>query len=154
MNLQWVAAVLLVVQATAAWGTDNVIKIGVLNDQSGVFADNGGRGSVAAARLAAEDFGNEVLGKKIEIISADHQNKPDVAAAKAREWFDNEGVDVVADGAASFPWRRPEIGLLPVLYSRTIFYFGGSAIHGLGPRVQVAAQTDSGKMRSPELRKA
>jgi branched-chain amino acid transport system substrate-binding protein len=60
-----------------------------------------GRGSVAAARLAAEDFGNEVLGKKIEIISADHQNKPDVAAAKAREWFDNEGVDVIADGAAS-----------------------------------------------------
>jgi branched-chain amino acid transport system substrate-binding protein len=101
MKLQWAAAVLLVVQATTAWGADNVIKIGVLNDQSGVFADNGGRGSVAAARLAAEDFGNEVLGKKIEIISADHQNKPDVAAAKAREWFDNEGVDVIADGAAS-----------------------------------------------------
>ncbi|MGA7809910.1 ABC transporter substrate-binding protein, partial [Bradyrhizobium sp.] len=85
----------------AASAADNVIKIGVLNDQSGVFADNGGRGSVAAARLAAEDFGNEILGKKIEIVSADHQNKPDIAAATARKWFDNEGVDVIADGAAS-----------------------------------------------------
>ncbi len=57
----------------------DTIKIGVLNDQSGVFADNGGRGSIAAAKLAAEDFGNELLGRKIEIVSADHQNKPDIA---------------------------------------------------------------------------
>ncbi len=92
---------LLMMQTAAATAADNVIKIGVLNDQSGVFADNGGRGSVAAARLAAEDFGNEILGKKIEVISADHQNKPDIAAATARKWFDNEGVDMIADGAAS-----------------------------------------------------
>ncbi len=101
MRLRWVAAALFAMQAGAAWAAGDVIKIGVLNDQSGVFADNGGRGSVAAARLAAEDFGNEILGKKIEIISADHQNKPDIAAATARKWFDNEGVDVIADGAAS-----------------------------------------------------
>ena len=79
----------------------DVIRIGVLNDQSGVFADNGGMGSVAAAKLAAEDFGNEILGKKIEIISADHQNKPDVASTIARKWIDQDGVDLLADGAAS-----------------------------------------------------
>jgi branched-chain amino acid transport system substrate-binding protein len=95
------AALVLGLQCAAAVAADDTIKIGVLNDQSGVFADNGGRGSVAAAKLAAEDFGNEILGKKIEVISADHQNKPDVAAATARRWFDTEGVDMVADGAAS-----------------------------------------------------
>jgi branched-chain amino acid transport system substrate-binding protein len=92
------AALLLAAQAANAADT---IKIGVLNDQSGVFADNGGAGSVAAAKLAAEDFGGEILGQKIEVVFADHQNKPDIAAATARRWFDNEGVDVIADGAAS-----------------------------------------------------
>jgi branched-chain amino acid transport system substrate-binding protein len=92
------AAVLLSVQVAKAAET---IKIGVLNDQSGVFADNGGTGSVAAAKLAAEDFGGEINGQKIEIITADHQNKPDVAAATARRWFDTENVDMIADGAAS-----------------------------------------------------
>ena len=76
------------------------IKIGVLNDQSGVFADNGGAGSVAAAKLAIEDFGGEIAGRKIEIVSADHQNKADIAATIARGWFDSD-VDVIADGAAS-----------------------------------------------------
>ncbi|WP_349644714.1 MULTISPECIES: ABC transporter substrate-binding protein [unclassified Bradyrhizobium] len=101
---RWAATAALVAAcgwASAACAAGDTIKIGVLNDQSGVFADNGGRGSVAAARLAAEDFGNEILGKKIEIISADHQNKPDIAAATARKWIENEGVDVIADGAAS-----------------------------------------------------
>jgi branched-chain amino acid transport system substrate-binding protein len=87
--------------ANSALAAGDVIRIGVLNDQSGVFADNGGIGSVAAARLAAEDFGNEILGRKIEIISADHQNKPDLAASIARRWIEQEGVDVIADGAAS-----------------------------------------------------
>ena len=86
---------------TAAVAAGDVIRIGVLNDQSGVFADNSGVGSVVAARLAAEDFGNTILGKKIEIISADHQNKPDVASTVAREWIDQQGVDLIADGAAS-----------------------------------------------------
>jgi branched-chain amino acid transport system substrate-binding protein len=92
------AALMLFAQATNAAET---IKIGVLNDQSGVFADNGGVGSIAAAKLAAEDFGGEILGQKIEVISADHQNKPDVAATTARRWFDTENVDMIADGAAS-----------------------------------------------------
>jgi branched-chain amino acid transport system substrate-binding protein len=93
------AALLLASQVGA--GAAETIKIGVLNDQSGVFADNGGTGSVAAAKLAAEDFGGELLGQKIEVISADHQNKPDIASSTARKWFDTEGVDMIADGAAS-----------------------------------------------------
>jgi branched-chain amino acid transport system substrate-binding protein len=92
------AAFLLSAQIANAAET---IKIGVLNDQSGVFADNGGVGSVAAAKLAAEDFGGEILGQKIEVIAADHQNKPDIASGTARKWFDTEGVDMIADGAAS-----------------------------------------------------
>jgi branched-chain amino acid transport system substrate-binding protein len=92
------AALLLSAQVASAAET---IKIGVLNDQSGVFADNGGVGSVAAAKLAAEDFGGEILEQKIEVVTADHQNKPDVAAATARRWFDTENVDMIADGAAS-----------------------------------------------------
>jgi branched-chain amino acid transport system substrate-binding protein len=90
----------LVLSAHAASAAET-IKIGVLNDQSGVFADNGGTGSVAAAKLAAEEFGGEINGQKIEIVTADHQNKPDVAAATARRWFDTDNVDMIADGAAS-----------------------------------------------------
>ena len=77
----YLSASLLVAHAANAAET---IKIGVLNDQSGVFADNGGTGSVAAAKLAVEDFGGELLGQKIEVISADHQNKPDIASATER----------------------------------------------------------------------
>lgn len=81
--------------------SDNVIKIGVLNDQSGIYADLSGIGSVTAARLAVEDFGGMVLGKPIEIVYADSQNKADVAAAKAREWIDVQKVDVLVDVAPS-----------------------------------------------------
>src|SRR5579875_3227248 len=77
------------------------IRIGVLNDPNGVYADNGGFGSVIAARLAAEDFGGTLLGRRIEVIAGDHQNKPDLAVAIAREWIDRQGVDVIADGASS-----------------------------------------------------
>ena len=66
-----------------------------------MFADNGGVGSVVAARLAAEDFGDTVIGKRIEVIAADHGNKPDVASTIARRWIDQQGVDLIADGAAS-----------------------------------------------------
>ena len=73
------------------------VKIGVLNDQSGTFADYGGKGSVEAAKMAIEDFGGSVLGEKIELVSADHQNKPDLASAIARRWYDAEGVDMITD---------------------------------------------------------
>ena len=73
------------------------VKIGVLNDQSGVYADYGGKYSVEAARMAIEDFGGNVLGQKIELVTADHQNKPDLATAIARRWYDSEGVDMITE---------------------------------------------------------
>ena len=73
------------------------VKIGILNDQSGVYADYGGKYSLEAARMAVEDFGGEVLGQKIEIVTADHQNKPDLATSIARRWYDVEGVDMITE---------------------------------------------------------
>src|SRR3981081_231657 len=73
------------------------VKIGILNDQSGVYADYGGKYSVEAAKMAVEEFGGSVLGQKIEVISADHQNKPDLATAIARRWDEVEGVDMITD---------------------------------------------------------
>ena len=73
------------------------VKIGVLNDQSGVYADFSGKGSVEGAKMAIEDFGGSVLGQKIELVTADHQNKPDLASAIARRWYDAEGVDMITD---------------------------------------------------------
>ena len=73
------------------------VKIGILNDQSGVYADYGGKWSFEAAKLAVEDFGGSVLGQKIEVISADHQNKPDLATAIARRWYEVEGVDMITE---------------------------------------------------------
>ena len=73
------------------------VKIGILNDQSGVYADYGGKYSVEAARMAIEDFGGEVLGQKIEMITADHQNKPDLATSIARRWYDADGVDMITE---------------------------------------------------------
>ena len=73
------------------------VKIGILNDQSGVYADYGGKWSVEAAKMAIEDFGGEVLGQKIEIVTADHQNKPDLGTAIARRWYDVEGVDMITE---------------------------------------------------------
>jgi branched-chain amino acid transport system substrate-binding protein len=74
--------------------SDGVVRIGVLNDQSGLYADLGGPGSVVAARMAVEDAGGTVLGKPIEVVAADHQNKADIGAAIARRWFDTEKVDM------------------------------------------------------------
>ena len=74
-----------------------VVKIGVLNDMSGLYADIGGPGSVEAARVAITDFGGTVNGKKIELISADRQNKPDVGSTIANQWFGNDGVDAIVD---------------------------------------------------------
>ncbi|CAO3451652.1 ABC transporter substrate-binding protein [Azospirillum largimobile] len=77
--------------------SDSVIKIGMLSDRSGIYADINGEGSAIAARMAAEEFGNAVNGTKIEIIVGDHQNKADIAANLARQWIDTDKVDVVAD---------------------------------------------------------
>jgi branched-chain amino acid transport system substrate-binding protein len=77
------------------------VKIGVLTDMTGYYSDLAGPGSVLAARMAIEDFGGKVLGKPIELVSADHQNKADVASNTARKWFDEQGVDVIADLVSS-----------------------------------------------------
>jgi branched-chain amino acid transport system substrate-binding protein len=85
--------------AASAVAEDNAppVKLGVLNDQSGVFSDLAGRGSVTAAEMAVEDFGGKVLGRPIEVISADHQNKPDIGLALAKKWYDVDGVHVILD---------------------------------------------------------
>lgn len=77
--------------------SDDRIRIGVLSDMAGIYSDINGEGAAVAARLAAEEVGNAVAGKPVEIIVADHQNKPDVAASIARKWLDTEQVDVIAD---------------------------------------------------------
>lgn len=83
--------------ASSALAQDITVKLGVLNDRSGVYADLSGEGSVIAARMAAEDFGAADKGIKVEIVSADHQNKPDVASTIARQWIDQDGVNAIFD---------------------------------------------------------
>ncbi len=88
--------------ATAASAqTTAPLKIGLILDESGPYADITGPGSVEAGRMAIEDFGGQVLGRKIELVHADHQNKADIAGTVAREWFDNQGVEAIMDVAAS-----------------------------------------------------
>jgi branched-chain amino acid transport system substrate-binding protein len=95
--LSGVAALALVAGPAAAAMTDNKIKIGVLNDQSSLYADLSGQGSVLAARMAIEDFGGSVDGVPVEVVFADHQNKPDIGSNLARQWFDRDGVDMILD---------------------------------------------------------
>ena len=83
--------------AAQAQISDNMIKIGVLTDMSSLYTDLAGAGSVVAAQMAVEDSGIEKRGYKVEIISADHQNKPDVGSALARQWYDVDKVDVIVD---------------------------------------------------------
>lgn len=85
----------LTAQPATAQISNNAVKIGVLTDMSGQFSHESGAGSVTAVKMAVEDFGGSVLGKPIEVIYADHQNKPDIGAIKAREWYDS-GVDMIA----------------------------------------------------------
>ena len=91
------AGLLLAGGSAAAQVSDDVVRVGVLTDQSSAYSDITGAGSIAAAQLAVEEFGGTVLGKKIQLINADHQGKPDIAANIARKWFDAEGVDGIVD---------------------------------------------------------
>ncbi|TXM73681.1 ABC transporter substrate-binding protein [Methylobacterium sp. WL12] len=86
---------------TAAAQAQTPVKIGVLTDRSGVYADIAGEGSLVAARMAVEDFKAADKGLKVEVIAADHQNKPDVGSAIARQWYDRDGVDMIIDGVTS-----------------------------------------------------
>lgn len=91
------AAALILPLAAQAQISDNVVKIGILNDQSGVYADFGGKWSFEAARMAVEDFGGKVLNAPVEVITADHQNKADVASNTARQWYDRDNVDTIME---------------------------------------------------------
>ncbi len=92
-----VAAALAMASTAFAQYTDGVVKIGILSDMSSLYSDVGGPGSVAAAKLAVEDFGAAAKGIKVEIVSGDHQNKPDVGAGLASSWYDVDKVDVIVD---------------------------------------------------------
>src|SRR5471030_2305125 len=95
-------AVLLMLPAVLARAElPATIKVGILNDMNGPFADQSGRGSVVAAQMAAEEFAALGGGLKVEIVSADHLNKPDVGAQIVREWVDRDGVTAVADAVNS-----------------------------------------------------
>jgi len=91
------AAVGLAATPALAEISDGKVKIGILNDQSGVYADFGGKYSFEAAKMAVEDFGGKVLDAPIEVVTADHQNKPDIASNIARQWYDTEQVDSVME---------------------------------------------------------
>jgi branched-chain amino acid transport system substrate-binding protein len=88
-------------QTAAGKISDGIVKIGVLTDMSGLYSDNSGQGSAVAAQMAVDDYGGKVLGRPVQVVSADHQGKADVGASKAREWFDTQGVDVIVDAVNS-----------------------------------------------------
>src|SRR5262249_11589517 len=91
------AGAALALIGTVAQSQDTVVKIGVLSDMSDVYSDLAGPGSVIAANMAVEDFNPAALGMKVEIVSADHQNKQDIGAKIARQWFDVDHVDAIVD---------------------------------------------------------
>ncbi len=90
-------AALLLQGGASAQISDDVVKLGVLNDQSAIYSDLSGQGSVVAARMVVEDHGGTAAGKKIEVIFADHQNKPNIGSAIASRWYDTERVDAIVD---------------------------------------------------------
>jgi branched-chain amino acid transport system substrate-binding protein len=117
---------------TGAAAAETSIKIGVLNDRSGVYSDLAGEGSVIAARMAVEDFGAAAKGIKVEIVSADHQNKPDIGSNIARQWIDQDGVDVIAD----VPTSSVALAVNEVVREKNkIFLVSGAAASDLtGPK--------------------
>lgn len=111
--------------------SDNVVKIGILNDLSGIYSDFTGKGSAVAAQIAIDEIGGKVLGAPIELIAADHQNKPDIAANLAREWFDQGKVDMIAD----FPTSSTALAVMEIAKQK-------NRITMLSAGVAMAAITD------------
>ncbi|SAH97216.1 ABC transportersubstrate-binding component [Bordetella ansorpii] len=101
MRISAVVAAVAVAFAVGAAQAQDVVRLGVSNDRSGIYADLGGLGSEMAVRMAVEDFDGKVAGKTVEVIGADNQNKADVASSLVRRWFDTQGVVAVVDGGAS-----------------------------------------------------
>ena len=103
-------------------------KIGVLNDQSSLYSDTTGSGSVTAARMAVEDYGGKVLGLRIEVVTADHQNKPDIGASTARRWIDQDGVKAIID----VPSSAVAFAVQDITREKEVpFLISGSAASGL-----------------------
>ena len=102
-TLAGAAAALAIIASSAGAQeiTGDVVKVGVLTDMSSLYADINGPGSVVAAEMAIEDWGSSVLGKPIELVSADTQNKPDIGLSVGGKWIDAEGVDVIIGGSSS-----------------------------------------------------
>ena len=129
-------AAILAVTATASAQIDpflsgNVVKIGVLTDMSGLYADASGPGSVEAARMAIADFGGTVNGKRIELVSADHHNNPDLGAAIANQWFAYNGVDAIVD----VPTSSVALAVQDVAHTRNkVFLISGAAASDLTGR--------------------
>lgn len=98
-----VGALISIAASAPAWSqiNDDVVKIGVLADMSGIYSDMGGNGITEAVKMAITDLGGTINGKKVEIVTANHSAKPDIAATKAREWFDTQGVDMIISGPSS-----------------------------------------------------
>ncbi|GGC74499.1 ABC transporter substrate-binding protein [Chelatococcus reniformis] len=108
------------------------VKIGVITDKASIFADFGGQGSVVAAKMAIDDFGGSLLGRPIELISADHQNKPDIGLGIARQWFDADGVDAVFDvlnSGLALPMQ-----ILAEEKNKLVFFSGANNIDLTGKR--------------------
>ncbi len=118
------AAAVVFAGTASAQISGDVVKLGVLNDQSSLYADISGQGSVTAARMAVEDFGGTVNGKKIEVVFADHQNKPDVGSNIARQWMDRDGVDAIVD----VPTSSVALALAPLIKEKNkVFLNSGAA---------------------------
>jgi branched-chain amino acid transport system substrate-binding protein len=122
----------LFTSSASAQFSDNKVVIGVMGDQSGVVSDVGGPGSIKAARMAVADFGGTINGMPIEIVTGDHQNKPDVAASIAREWFDRQGVDVIVD----LPHSGAVLGLMTIATEkrRSLMVSGAASVEITGSR--------------------
>src|SRR5580692_11353526 len=118
--------------ASAAQAEDLTVKIGVLNDMSSLYSDIGGQGSVIAAKMAVEDFNPAAHGMKVEIVNADHLNKPDVGVNIARQWFDVDHVDAIVD----VPTSSVALAINEVVREKNkVFLVSGAAISDLtGPK--------------------
>jgi branched-chain amino acid transport system substrate-binding protein len=126
------AAAALAVVGTAARAEDLAVKIGVLTDMSGLYTDDTGLGSLAAAKMAVQDFDPAAHGMKVELISADHQNKPDLGSSIARQWFDVDHVDAIVD----VPTSSVALAVNEVVREKNkVFLVSGAAISDLtGPK--------------------
>jgi branched-chain amino acid transport system substrate-binding protein len=122
------AAAIVSSNLAAAQISNDLIKIGVLSDMSSLYSDSTGPGSVIAAQMAAAEFNGKVRGKPIEVIGADHQNKPDVGSSIARDWYDNAKVDVIVD----VPTSSVALAVQQITREKNrVFLMSGAAASGL-----------------------